>query len=41
MDFLNDLADIIKNEFTNQGIRFPANTDIWTLTSRWLENADP
>ena len=37
MNLLNDLADIIKSQFADQGIRSPADADIWTLTSRWLE----
>ena len=37
MNLLNDLADIIKSEFAEQGIRSPEGADIRTLTSRWLE----
>ena len=37
MNLLNDLADIIKSQLADQGIRSPEDADIWSLTSRWLE----
>ena len=37
MSFLNDLAGIISSEFADQGIRYPTDADIRTLTACWLE----
>jgi len=37
MSFLNDLAGIISSEFADQGISYPTDADILTLTGRLLE----